>query len=376
MVILIQLYLWPSMRLGLVTSILIIIFLFFNLQIKNLLKNSHINKCVLLYLSYNTLSLVYYMLNGLPISVFFREWSNSILPLFFFYLAQNRKGKPDEFYKLTNGSVLLAVVLGFYLWTSNSELYNEFLDTVEGKGTGREYFHSLFGLTATGLFGVIGFLISSKDLEKNKKILNFTMMIVFSIAVILTFRRIAIAILLFVFIVYHFLLYRELKAVHLIFIAIEILLLILTGTIFVDYFIKSYNFSPDRLLNLSSAIEVRISIWSIAFENYLYLISGIGLGAGGHKALIYNPNIISDGNYFKILLETGVVGLGLFATILISTVVRAARQFSTEFVSLGIVISFAIAAVVSNVFTYQSLAPLFWFAVGVIWNDQIESVKS
>ena len=88
-VILIQLFFIPNIRLGVVTSFIIIFVLYNTINRHDLLKNSDINKLVLAYLFYNTFSVLLYVFSGIPLSVFFAEWSNSILPIFFFYLPSN-----------------------------------------------------------------------------------------------------------------------------------------------------------------------------------------------------------------------------------------------------------------------------------------------
>ena len=86
-IILVQLFFVPGIRLGVLTSIIIIFLLFTSISKKVLFKNSFINKLILLYILYNTVSIVWVVFSGIPVAVFVAEWTNSILPVFFFYFA-------------------------------------------------------------------------------------------------------------------------------------------------------------------------------------------------------------------------------------------------------------------------------------------------
>ena len=97
-VILAQLFFIPSIRLGVVTSVIILLVLYNTINKHDLLRNSYINKLVLAYLFYNTFSVLLYVFSGIPLSVFFAEWSNSILPIFFFYLSSKEKTESFRFY--------------------------------------------------------------------------------------------------------------------------------------------------------------------------------------------------------------------------------------------------------------------------------------
>jgi hypothetical protein len=100
-VVLTQLYFIPSIRLGVVTSVIILLVLNNTINRQDLLRNTFINKLVLAYIFYNSVSIILYIFYGIPLSVFFAEWSNSILPIFFFYLSSKEKTESFRFYNLT-----------------------------------------------------------------------------------------------------------------------------------------------------------------------------------------------------------------------------------------------------------------------------------
>lgn len=114
---------------------------------------------------------------------------------------------------------------------------------------------------------------------------------------------------------------------------------------------------------ISEAINERSDNWFDAFKHGNLIIGG-GLGAFGQKVLGYSKIIIADGNYFKMLAEIGAIGILLFLTIIISSLVKGFKDLRNNYLEIGIVIGISIQAIGSNIFTYQIVIPIFWYAVG------------
>ena len=130
---------------------------------------------------------------------------------------------------------------------------------------------------------------------------------------------------------------------------------------FVDFFDILF----ERSSMISEAFDERSDTWSYAFQD-LSFIFGKGLGTAGHKALDYTKLLIADGNYFKMIAEIGIVGLLIFTTIVIHSIVVGIKEFKMNFLEVSIVFSLSLIAVGSNIFTYQSVAPIFWYAIGKV----------
>ena len=75
-----------DIRPGVLASVFMIILYISNMGKIFFAKNIAV-ATVLLYLFYSTLTIVMYAYNGLPLTVYFSEFANSILPMGFFFIA-------------------------------------------------------------------------------------------------------------------------------------------------------------------------------------------------------------------------------------------------------------------------------------------------
>lgn len=372
-VIVSQLFLFPEIKLGVVTSMIILIIMLCDMRGKDFFRNSLINYLLLIYILYNTISVALYAVNEMPLTVFVAEWSNSILPVFFFYFAKGEKLR-FEFYRITLNAILVSFVMGFFLWVVESEMYRAFMDVTEGVGTDLLYFQSLFGLTATAVFGVIGYLISSSLFFETKEKRWLVSIIICSIAVVLTFRRSAALVLLLSIIFTHYICYFKYKFIGKINLIVEVVFI---GAVFLTL---QYDYSEplgmffERAYDVSEAINSRSDTWEYAY-NLNGMTVGAGLGAFGHKALGYSSTLITDGNYHKLMAEIGLIGFAIFMLIIISTLLRCLLNLRHRYLEFGIVSAFSIIAIGSNVLTFQALAPLFWYAIGCVWMRSNQTLR-
>ncbi len=375
-IILIQIFFLPNIRLGVVTSIVIVFLAIKEINKKAILSNTIANKIVLAYITYNAVTFVLYFVNGMPPSVFVAEFSNSILPILFYYFPQENKGKYSTFYEKILYVLMLSFTIGFYLWISESDMYRVFMNTTEGLGTDLLFFQSLFGLTATSAFGIIGFIISANVIFKTNGAKGKIALIICAIATILAFRRAALLILLMAIIAFHYFGYYKYKYIKRKYLLFELIFFYLIYMIFYDSYGNLIHSIFERGGMISEAFETRSDAWKQAFD-YPYLITGRGLGTVGHKALEFSEILIPDGNYFKIIAETGIIGFSLFAFILVLSIISGIKNLRENYMQLGIVLAMCLIAVGSNIFTYQSIAPIFWFSVGeLLLKNKIVPYKS
>lgn len=367
-VILAQLFFIPSIRLGVVTSVIILLVLYNTINRHDILRNSDINKLVLAYLFYNTCSVLLYVFSGIPLSVFFAEWSNSILPIFFFYLSAKEKTESFKFYNITLIVLIISFITGFYLWMNDSENYKIFMDTTEGPGTGLDFFQSLYGLTATGTFGVVGFLISSSLVLRSNGKKGKIAMIICLVATILTFRRGSMFSLFIAIFILHYIAFLKFNFLKKRYFIVEILFIY----IIYKYFLSDYTVLLENLVERSSeisqAVGERSFTWTYVFQD-LSFIFGKGLGSVGHKSIGFSKILIADGNYFKMIGEIGIFGTFIFFAILILSFWNGFKDLKNKYLDLGIIFCLCLIAIGSNIFTFQSIAPIFWFAIGRISNS-------
>lgn len=365
LVILFQLYV-PQIRLGIITSFIMFLLIYKNIKRHSLLYNSSINKLVLFYILYNSISIFWFLFKGFPLSVFFAEWTNSILPVFFFYFSYPYKRKEDQFYHYTLLALIFSFIIGFVLWIMELPIYRAFMDVTEGPGTDLLFFQSLFGLTATAALGFIAFLISFQIIFKSKGKNGKIALLISLVATILTFRRSALAVLILSILVMHFLGYFRYSFVKKRYFLIELaffygLILYVTYT-YDDFFTNLF----ERISMLSEAFDERKVNNLSAFSQDNLLIGG-GLGAYGHKVVPYSKIVIADGNYFKMFAELGIIGTFTFFSILTCSIFKGIQDLRNKYLEMGIVVGLSLMAIGSNIFEYQIIAPIFWYSVGKIF---------
>lgn len=374
LIILIQLYIYPGVRLGVVSSIVILFVAFKTIKIVDITRSSILNKLVLGYLFYNTASVILYIYSEIPLSVYFAEWSNSILPISFFYMAHNSVNDDYKFYNNTLIVIIISFILGFYLWITEPPVYRVFMDTTEGPGTDMFFFESLYGLTATGALSVIGFLISTRIIASSSGKGGKLAMLICVIASLLTFRRSSMLALFISFLFMHYLLFWQYNFIKKRYFLLEAIFLI---SIY-NYFVNDYSEFIDSILERGSmvteAFSERSGTWGYAFQDFS-VIFGKGLGSAGHKAIGFSKTLIPDGNYFKMISEIGILGSFLFISIIIAFVFLSIKEFINNYLEVGIVLSICLIGIGSNIFEYQSIAPIFWFSIGRISHNHINKYQ-
>ena len=190
-------------------------------------------------------------------------------------------------------------------------------------------------------------------------------LIVCFVATILTFRRGAMFSLFIVIIVLHYIAYLKFNFLKKRYFIIELLFIYFIY----NYFLTDYTFFIEDLLERSSeisqAVGERSFTWAYAFQD-LTFIFGKGLGAVGHKSIGFSKILIADGNYFKMIAEIGIFGTLLFFLILISSFWNGFKDFKNKYLDLGIIFCICLIGIGSNIFTFQSIVPIFWYAMGRI----------
>lgn len=117
--------------------------------------------------------------------------------------------------------------------------------------------------------------------------------------------------------------------------------------------------------------QIRTTLAS--WENF---ITGNGMGTAGSKARSMGYPGISDGNYIKLLVEEGIIGFVIFMALIISTFIKALKNFkylSMECCVVGSLI-FTMLGSDSLMFTFY-IVP-YWYVIGKVWNpDYLSDLK-
>lgn len=125
--------------------------------------------------------------------------------------------------------------------------------------------------------------------------------------------------------------------------------------------------SFGHAMNESRTGQVDMVIHS--WNNYL-LGDGLGSKSGTARGLGFVG--ITDGNYVKMLVENGIVGVFLFAVIIIKTLKRCLGRGFTSSVEFWVILYMLFAMTGSNglcIEFYYSIP--FWFAIGRVWSNHL-----
>lgn len=363
----------PGVRIGVFASVIILFLVVTNVRIARSFK-SKTDLLVFLYIMYTTLSFLWFVFSNLPVTVFVREYSNSILPIFFYYLAKKIEIGNKNFYNMTLIAILVCFVIGFILFIQQPFYYRQYLSNIDGTGGTdviftSNFFRSLVGLTMTGSLGFVGVVLSLTKILDSKARRGKIALIICIVAVALSFRRSAMVVTLGAFFVYHYIGYIKFSKIKKRFFLLESLILF-----FIILYLNS-NFGDlilmlsERTVDVSNAIESRSDSW---YEGLTYgnLIIGDGLGVYGHKAVEYSNKYIPDGYYFRSLAELGVVGTSIFMFIIIGTLIKGLKTLKTNTIEVTIIVGLCLQAIGSNIFSFQLIAPFFWYCVGRINSKQ------
>jgi hypothetical protein len=357
---------FPSIRVGLFMSIIMCVGIFIFIKNNKFKINNSLDIIVILYLLYNILTLIFYTVNNLPFSIFFKEFSNSILPIILFYFFGKLK-HDNSFYHITLYSVFFCFLISFYYQLTLPMNFMQRLNVIDGSGTNPigylTQYTSFLGITVTGSLGAIALFLAFVMMYENNFKKGKFFFIICVLAVILSLRRAALYTSVFSILFFNLIILFKSRRKLKLFVFEFIIALI---AIFFLYDLNSeyYLTFTDRFFSLSSAVAERSSSWYNGLSNVFSIVTGDGLGRYGHKVLGYSEIFIADGNYFKMIGEVGVLGTLLFLSILLKVIYTGFLNINTHYIQLLIILIICLQAVGSNVFAMQLIAPIFWYSIG------------
>lgn len=128
----------------------------------------------------------------------------------------------------------------------------------------------------------------------------------------------------------------------------------------------------DVLSGGREAIGSRSSQWEFAYNIFSDYPFGIGIGQLGHKSVGISAKGVYDGNYQKILAETGFLGAFFFLLILFEPIkyflTSLKRASNLQILLLVLLIFYMFQAVGTNVWDLYYCAPIFWLLLGLFAN--------
>lgn len=356
----------PFIRVGILMSLFIILGIFILYKNKKLKLRNYLDVIVLLYILYNLSTIVFYFPTNIPFSVFFKEFSNSILPILLFYFL-GKLNYDNQFYKITLYSISICLFLSFYYQLTLPISFMQRLDIIDGSGTNPlgylNQYTSFLGITATGSLGAIAsflafILMCQTNLKKGK-----ILFILCSIALILSLRRGPIYSLVFsIFLINIISVFKFRENLKLFF--FEFIIVVFIIFFLIDFNSDNYLLFADRFSSISNAIAERSDSWYEGLSKTFNIVGGDGLGRYGHKVVGFSDIYIPDGNYFRMIAELGIVGFLLFLSIIFTAIYNGLLKIKTHYIQLLIVIMVCIQSVGSDMFSFQLVAPIFWYSIG------------
>lgn len=312
-------------------------------------------------------SSIQYIVQELPISVFVKAVSNSLLPVFFYYFA--RKKSINKFwnrfvfaYCVCGGvGAVLLVTMPKWFWTY---CYNH--------GYSYTRLSSAVGSTAMGCLGAIAVVVC---LEKVYRTCGRQGKILYVLSLLFTFmsmQRSAWMVSFLSLIILHYCFFVKWRRVKRKYLLVEFAFLISVFLVCQEQLISMIKRwvleHQDSAINNpggAGLFSSRVGQWIDGFQNS-NIFWGSGYGARSHKAVGYISYAVCDGSWSVLVCEIGMIGCILFLVIIIRSLKFGVYNFKELFMPVMVIVTISLQAIGSNMFEYQIIMPLFWMAVGQI----------
>lgn len=331
-----------------------------------------------LFFATNILSVFAYTFNGRPIAIFLSCITYNIIPMLMYGIGRCTSADEEHnpVYKGIVLSNIFIVIIGFLIYFSPSLAVRVHMDSIVTAGINERGVGYRFGSYLDSLMLGSVCAISIPLLltyQFSHKYLKYVMLVMFSVALFLTMQRGAwtVGIVSLVGCLFISTVVRK-KGIRTFF-------YYLIGGLLVAYAIYYFisNFMSAGLLehlririerfNLNTMLSTRSHQTDNGIKVFLQYPFGFGLGAAGNKASPYNMQIVPDGNYIRILVETGIIGIISFAFLNIKSIIygiKTKRYYSTLILAL-----YMAHAIGSNVFDFYYGSFVYWFVLGYLSID-------
>lgn len=344
----------------------------------------------ILWLFYNLASLLGYIYNGKPTTCYFGMIRPLVFPMLFFFIGSTEKKDNDTFYLSFMYSCLVCYIIGLFLYFSMPSSYVSYLSRINentwyGTNATEEYIlstarmSSFFGdsyaisYTSVPAFIICLSLLFKKTCLSNRILLFFASICLISALLCQQRSAMFFAILVLFF----FIFWGWKKKNTLLFKYALIVCLIIFVAI--SYFALDPRFSVvfdnvfDRFKEMSFADAMdssRPDQYKNAIKACHNFIIGDGIGSISSIARRYGFLGVSDGEYIRIFVETGIVGSILFIILIFKTLYRCyidLNRYVTEFL---IIAFFLFAMIGSNSLSINYFySIIFWFSIGRVWSS-------
>lgn len=336
-------------------------------------------------------SFIQYLYNGRPIECLSSDFFNMVPAMLFFYVGLNAPRNNRDFYNnmMYVGAAVLLCGLFCYVttpgWYVNSirdainssalsvvrETSESMLETLRFSG----FFEDSYPVSLLSVFIVAIALFNYYRIDKKVKY-SFICFAISFVAAIFCMHRVSIASAIAIYIVFLSYQIKEGKFKKF----LKVFCIIAIGVVLLSAIIEPvrerisnvWDMVANRTedMSFSQAYNERQGLSRKLMAQWSYPIFGHGLGSGGPTSRFMGYGGVTDAAYTKMLFENGIVGIGLFAMMIISSCVRGLKYLKYYITELSIIVFICLAMTGSNSLSqaYLYIIP-FWYALGRIWNN-------
>lgn len=329
---------------------------------------------------YSLLSILGYTYNGIPISAYFADFTNQLLPTVFYFVALDNSTVSKKFYKYYVLALFVTIVVGSYFYILMPSYYVDYITrTSDSNFDGTASigsiirFASVYSSTIMGSLAVFCSIISLYRIVRcqyettTEKWLYYISFPASAIAVFLTNQRSAMVCLLASIAVILFFTLRKQWRLNFQFMIVFSIFVFAAYSNYGSILSEYYDMFSGRIESSSGAFDERSIFIQNTLENSPNILFGTGLGSVGHKAAGFTKYYIYDGGIFKVLAEYGIIGFVIYVIAVLRNLKSGFRNISNLLPEYLIVFVCLAQSIGSNTICFQAILPIFWFSLGTIF---------
>lgn len=320
-----------------------------------------------------------------PFENFIKVFIYSYIPIIFYFIGKFRYSAFTDFMERSNFGIMFLFILGFYFLLFPTDTYiTKSLETINLHGhyteetLGFARFASFMDSYHTANLGVCSLCFSFGLLkysnlpqfkhQKLVKLVALFFIIVSVIAILLARQRVAMYVGVIIFVYYLFCSGFRKIVTYIIVVPAVI------GTIYY-LFTSSDNFLIESIAGSfskeksSSLISSRVDQWLEALDGFFQEpLLGLGIGSSGHVAYTNSSHhpIVTDGSYFKILVEGGIVSFIPFMLILVFSFLKAYKYRRKYYIEMPLLFFFCCSLLGANIIDMPYIILFMWYIIGRI----------
>lgn len=350
----------------------------------NSIKQGKINSVVFFYFIAAFLSLSGSIIRPYPISFFLTDMYWAYLPIIFYFIGNKSSDDYPIFYERSLWAFMFIFIVGFYFLVSPTERYiSKTIETLNlhSHYTEETYVHARFASFLdsyhTSNLGVcslcFGFgLLKYRGNEKVVlKVFAYLAIVVSFVAIMLAQQRVAMYVSVLLLMYYLIANSKRNKLGGVFTVVVLGLLLLIALNYYLSFFGEDFfeqitgRFSRE---SSSTMVSSRSNQWMRALDGfYMEPLFGLGVGSGGHLAVSSGLTpVVTDGSYFKILLEGGLASFIPFIIILISSLIKGFNQRKKYYVEFPLLFFFSCSMIGANVIDMPYIIMFMWYIMGRI----------